>query len=349
MASLTIPLVIQEQVPLAPYTTLGVGGPARFFVRVTDADELLEAVNFARTRDLPIFTLGGGSNLLVSDEGFPGLVLHIGINAPTERDGNLFRAAAGTDWDSFVREICEQEMSGVECLAGIPGLIGGCPIQNIGAYGQEAASTIDTVHAFDLTTLKTVDLPRSTCGFGYRTSMFNTSRRNRYIVTAVTFRFDTDAQPNLSYADLRCHFAGQPSPTPMEVYHAVRAIRQAKGMLLAEGDPDSRSAGSFFKNPIVPDATLAALAGVLHLDAAAIPHWPAGPGSVKLAAAWLAERAGFHKGYRLGAAGISSRHTLALINRGGATFADVVCLREMIRGEVQARFGIVLEQEPVQM
>ena len=343
------PLDIQEQVPLAPYTTLGVGGPARFFARITDSAQLLEAIDFARARNLPLFTLGGGSNLLVTDEGFSGLVLHVRIQAPSFLSRGFFHVAAGTGWESFVREVCELELSGIECLAGIPGLVGGSPIQNIGAYGQEVASTIDTVHALDLSTMKFVDLSKAACGFSYRTSIFNTTERNRYIVTAVTFRFDPHSEPNLSYGDLKRHFAGKRAPTPMGVFEAVRAIRQAKGMLLVEGDPDSRSAGSFFKNPIVSTARLTALARSASLDEDAIPHWPAGGESVKLAAAWIVERAGFPKGYALGAAGISSRHTLALINRGGATFADIARLRDTIQWKVQSRFGIVLEQEPVQL
>ncbi len=342
-------LDLQERVPLAEYTTLGVGGPARYFARVTSTEQLLEAVHFAHSRDQPLFTLGGGSNLLVTDQGFSGLVVQIAITPPTERDGNLFRVAAGMDWDAFVLDACQRDLSGVECLAGIPGLIGGSPIQNIGAYGQEVASTIATVHALDLHTGRFVDLAKDACEFGYRTSLFNTVARGRYIVTAVSFRFDPDAQPSLEYADLKRHFSGQPAPSPVEVYHAVRAIRQVKGMLLVEGDADSRSAGSFFKNPIVSEASFAGLVRTLHLTEAEIPHWPVDGGGVKLAAAWLVERAGFHKGYALGAAGISSRHTLALINRGGAAFADIVRLRETVRGEVRVRFGIELEQEPVEV
>ncbi len=342
-------MLIQCEIPLAPLTTLKVGGAARYFARIETDPDLLEAVAFARDRNLPLFILGGGSNLLVPDKGFSGLVLHLCITAPTLHTGNLVRVAAGTDWDAFTRDICEHGMSGIECLAGIPGLVGGSPVQNIGAYGQEVAQTIDTVHALDLHTGQFVDLPKAACGFSYRQSLFNTTARNRYIINAVTLRFDPATQPNLSYADLQRHFAGQLKPTPIAVYHAVRAIRRSKGMLLVEGDPDSRSAGSFFKNPIISACILTALAQSLQLDETAVPHWPAGEGSVKLAAAWIVERAGFAKGFTLGAAGISSRHTLALINRGGATFADITRLRDTIQHEVESRFNIALEQEPVQL
>ncbi len=347
-------LRIQEQVPLAPYTTLRIGGSARFFSEVTSEAELLEAVDFARQRNLALFVLGGGSNLLIGDSGFPGLVLHIAITTPTQvtSGGNHvdYTAAAGTNWDAFVLAACEQGISGVECLAGIPGTIGGTPVQNVGAYGQEVADTITHVRALDLETLAFTTLTRDQCGFSYRRSIFNSTHRNRYIVTQVTYRLSRTDVPNLTYADLGRYFAGQPSvPTPLDVYHAVRHIRHGKGMLIVEGEPDSRSAGSFFKNPIVPESTLVQVAANLGISAEEIPHWPANNGQIKISAAWLLEQAGFPKGFRRGNAGISSRHTLALINRGYATAADIVSLRNLIQQQVQQRFRITLEQEPVQL
>jgi UDP-N-acetylmuramate dehydrogenase len=361
----SIPSIIQENVLLAPYTTLRIGGPARYFATITTTDELIEAVAFARARSLAIFTLGGGSNLLVADSGFSGLVLHIRMQAwvPIEYPGHalevgLVSVVAGTVWDEFVLSICQRNLSGVECLAGIPGLVGGSPIQNIGAYGQEVAQTIHSVTALDLESLTFMTFPHFDCDFSYRTSIFNTTHRNRYIILGVTFRFDPAIRPTLTYSDLQRHFAAQSNPTPLDIYHAVRAIRQSKGMLIdpQEGgdDPDTRSAGSFFKNPIVPVSTVAHIARTLGVDEASVPNWPVesneGEGTTKLPAAWLLERAGFHKGFAMGAAGISSRHTLALINRTGtATFADIVALRDTILREVADRFHIALEQEPVQL
>jgi UDP-N-acetylmuramate dehydrogenase len=354
-------LVLQENVPLAPYTTLRIGGPARYFCEVTTEEGLLEAVQFARERQLEIFILGGGSNLLVADGGFDGLVIHAAIDHALGMAGGyidsrptktplLYTVPAGFDWNDFVLRICEEGVAGIECLAGIPGLVGGAPIQNIGAYGQEVASTIHSVRALDLNTLDFVTLPRKACGFEYRRSIFNSAHRNRYIVTSVTFSFDLDAKPNLTYADLSRHFAHAAAPPkPIDVYRAVREIRHRKGMLLVEGEQDCRSAGSFFKNPVVPPATLIRIAEELGLDPAAVPNWPAAGGLVKLPAAWLLERAGFHKGFALGEAGISSRHTLALINRGHATAADILRLRDTILREVKNRFHIELEQEPVQL
>jgi UDP-N-acetylmuramate dehydrogenase len=350
-------LQILESVSLASYTTLHIGGPARFFCEATSEAELLEALTFARERGLRIFVLGGGSNLLVGDGGFDGLVIHVAIRTPMRNDsvGNDLdvTVAAGTDWNVFVLSICEQGISGVECLAGIPGTVGGTPVQNVGAYGQEVAETIRQVRVLDLKSLAFATLSREVCGFSYRGSIFNTTHRNRYIVTQVSFRFDRSATPRLTYADLARHFAGQISagkvPTPIDVYHAVREIRHGKGMLIVEGEPDCRSAGSFFKNPIVPESVLNGIATTLGLAPEGVPHWPAGAGQIKLPAAWLLERAGFTKGFALGRAGISSRHTLALINRGGATAADIAALRDLIQQEVHSRFGIALEQEPVQL
>lgn len=343
---------IQQNIPLAPYTTLHIGGPARYFAEVHTEPELLEAVAFAHERSLPLFVLGGGSNLLVSDSGFPGLVLHIAIHQPllsTDRDGLLYETVpAGVDWNDFVLSICEQGISGIECLAGIPGSVGGTPVQNVGAYGQEVSETIASVRVLDLQTLEFVDLSNQQCGFAYRRSIFNTTHRGRYIVTAVTFRFDPNAKPHLTYADLTRHF-GASQPTPLEVYFAVRDIRHAKGMLLVDGEPDCRSAGSFFKNPVVDPSVLDRIASAIDISKNKIPHWPADNNQTKLPAAWLLERAGFVKGYAMGNAGISSRHTLALINRGNASAEEIIALRDTIRKAVEHRFGITLEQEPVQL
>lgn len=353
-------LQIQENIPLAPYTTFRIGGPARFFCEVTTSEQLRKAVTFARERSLPIFVLGGGSNLLVTDRGFDGLVLRVKIEGSINIDGYrddmpnktsvTYDVPGGMDWDAFVRRVAEAGVTGIECLAGIPGFVGGAPIQNIGAYGQEVSTSILFVHALDLETLSFVTLTAELCGFAYRRSIFNTTHRDRYIVISVTFQLDLHATPTLRYADLKDYFSSRTSePKPIEIYHAVRSIRQGKGMLIVEGEDDCRSAGSFFKNPVVPTAILQNISATLAVPADKIPHWTAGEDMVKLPAAWLLERAGFVKGFHLGEAGISSRHTLALINRGHATFADIALLRDTIQREVASRFGIQLEQEPVQV
>ncbi len=337
-------MLVREQVPLAPYTTLGIGGPARWFVEGTDEESVLEAVRFARERSLPLFVLGGGSNLLVSDEGFPGVVVRIALMG-IEQNGNVFRVAAGENWDNFVTHAIDKGFGGIECLAGIPGTAGGTPVQNVGAYGQEVSGTIAMVRVLDLNHLKYGELPAATCGFSYRRSIFNTTHRGRFVVTRIDYKLRNKAFPVLSYPDLKRYFRDRKdTPTLAEAAAAVREIRHEKGMLLVEGEPDCRSAGSFFKNPVVPQAQYDALVAKA---SAPIPVFAAPRGMVKIPAATLVEQAGFHKGFTMGAAGISSRHTLALINRGGATAAEVVALRDLIAATVEKRFGIRLETEPV--
>ncbi|GAC1421760.1 MAG: UDP-N-acetylmuramate dehydrogenase [Acidobacteriaceae bacterium] len=357
-----MPLDLQENVPLAPFTTLRVGGPARFFLEARTEAEIADAAAFARDRALPLFVLGGGSNLLVSDAGYPGLVLRAALTGRSMRDAEtpaevLLESAAGEDWNSLVEFAVENNLGGMECLAGIPGDVGGTPVQNVGAYGQEVADTIAEVRAFDLRAAEFVSLSHADCHFAYRRSIFNSiapdgrDERGRYIVTRVAYRLQRNAPPALRYADLQRFFASRiaagDTPTLREVYHAIREIRATKGMLAGQPGPNARSAGSFFKNPIVPAQTLTAIAAALSLSPAEIPHWPAPNDQIKLPAAWLIERAGFPRGFHLGRAGISTLHTLALVNRGGATTADLIALRDTITQTVAARFHLRLEQEPV--
>lgn len=350
---------LQENVPLAPYTTLGVGGPARWFVETASDDEVLEAVRFARAQHLPFFILGGGSNLLVADEGFAGVVIHpIVSSAPqiaTQSGGLTIHAAAGADWDFIVRLAVEHNAAGIECLAGIPGSVGGTPVQNVGAYGQEVSHAIAQVHGLDLQTETPVVFSNADCGFSYRRSIFNTTQKGRYAITAVEYGLCLDQPPSLEYRDVKNYFTerGIAQPTLVQTADAVREIRARKGMLLDEHDPDSRSAGSFFKNPIVPRATLEHVASLAGRFIAEIPQFPAGEGHssgmVKLSAAWLMELAGFHKGFGMGRAGLSSKHVLAIVNRGGASANEILALRNMVVAEVQARTGVHLEQEPVML
>jgi UDP-N-acetylmuramate dehydrogenase len=341
-----------EEVPLAPYTTFQIGGPARWFAEALSEDDIASGIAFARERKLPLFILGGGSNLLVSDAGFPGLVLRIALRgiASTEESGrSIISAAAGEDWDGLVAYAVAADLAGVECLSGIPGTVGGTPVQNVGAYGQEVSQTIVTVRAFDREMGRFVDLPASDCGFSYRRSIFNSSQRERYVVSRVHYALRKDAPANFVYADVARYFAARnvTAPTLAEVRDAVRSIRAQKGMLLVPGDADCRSAGSFFKNPVVPASTLDSLALELKVEKQSIPAYPAQQGEVKLSAAWLIERAGFAKGYALGNAGISSRHTLALVNRGGASATEVTALRDKVIAAVASRFAVRLEPEPV--
>jgi len=311
-------MTIQENVPLAPLTTLQVGGAARYFAELRREDDVREAALFAKSRDLPLFVLGGGSNLVVADSGWPGLVLRIaigGITSPNTNDapGNavLFSVGAGVSWDDFVAQAVVQNCAGVECLSGIPGSVGGTPVQNVGAYGQEVADTIESVRALDLKQDRIVVLPKPACGFRYRTSVFNSTERGRYIILRVNYRLKRGGAPSLEYADLKRHFAERfperlaetkTPPSLAETREAVREIRRSKGMLIVPGDDDCRSAGSFFKNPVLSEAQFKELA---------------------------------HK------------HALALINRGDAKASDIVGLKDEIQHGVQEAWGILLEPEPV--
>lgn len=339
-------MTIQENVALAPLTTFGVGGMARYFVEAADEADIREAVRWAEDREARLFVLGGGSNLLVPDEGFEGLVLRVAISGMVRQDCD-FDVGAGESWDDVVDIAVQHGCAGIECLAGIPGSAGGTPVQNVGAYGQEVSETIASVRAFDRQSSSFVDLSNAECRFRYRGSLFNTSERGRYIVTRVRFVLRPNGTATLRYADLQKRFAGREAPALRDVADAVREIRRAKGMVIVEGDADTRSAGSFFKNPVVNTAQLARVAEAAGVGEAAVPHWPAGDNQVKLAAAWLLERAGFVKGYGAGRVRISSRHTLALTNRGGAAFADVMTLQDEIVRGVEAKFGVRLEREPV--
>lgn len=345
-------MTIEENTPLAPLTTLKIGGPARFFADATDEGELVEAVEYGRSQGLRTVVIGGGSNLVVPDAGFDGLVIRAACGQciqTAQADGEyLLRADAGVEWDAFVENSCRLGLSGVECLAGIPGLTGASPVQNIGAYGQEVSSTIRAVRALDLTTLEFVELDAADCGFSYRHSIFNSSERGRYVITRVDFSLAVGTAPNLSYADL-APLRGK-SVTPLEVYDFVREVRLRKGMLIVSHDAneDMRSVGSFFRNPVVPAEQAERVVAEAALQVGTVPRWPVADGAVKLAAAWLVEHAGFPKGFQMGQAGISTRHALALVNRTGkASAADLLSLRDAIVSGVEEKFGVRLEQEPV--
>ena len=341
---------IRENIALAPLTTLGVGGPARYFVEATNTDEVREAIAYAKSRGLPLFILGGGSNLVVSDAGWPGLVLKISLFGINHRHGHgtaYFDVGAGEDWDSFVAATVQHHCAGLECLSGIPGSVGGTPVQNVGAYGQEVADTIDTVVALNIQSGEEEEFEKSDCGFGYRSSIFNTSARGRYVILRVTYALVHDGKPRIAYADLQKHFAGRPEPSLADVREAVRQIRASKGMLLTPGDPDARSAGSFFKNPVLTDEEFESLKRKAAARGLEIPNYPALRAHRKVSAAWLVEQSGFAKGYGNGHVGISHKHALAIVNRGGATSAEVVELKNEIQARVQQQWEIKLEPEPV--
>jgi UDP-N-acetylmuramate dehydrogenase len=347
---------VQENVPLAPLSTLGVGGPARFYARALDREAVETGAAWADARGLPLFVLGGGSNVVIADEGHPGLVLHVvpeGIET-RRSDGEVHvRAGAGVNWDDLVATATDQGWAGIECLAGIPGRVGATPIQNVGAYGQDVSETITSVEAFDAAARRPVTLSNEECGFGYRSSRFKGPDRDRYIILAVEYRLAPGGPPAVRYPDVQRHLAerGMAAPSLAQVREAVIEIRRRKSMVLDPADPNARSVGSFFMNPVVSRETCAAVqdraARAAAPGAGQMPQWPVPGGGMKLSAAWLIERAGFRRGHRKGNAAISDNHTLALVNRGGATAGDVIALAREIRDGVSAAFGVSLVPEPV--
>ncbi len=338
------PLQIQQDIPLAPFTTLKIGGNARYFIRAETELQVADAVRYAKAKRLKLFVLGGGSNALVSDSGFNGLVLQIALKGnQTDYIGNKvsITAGAGEEWDAFVQLCVSRDFAGLECLSGIPGSVGGTPVQNVGAYGQEVSESIISVRCLERETSSFIDLSVKECGFGYRTSIFNSSSRDLYIVLAVTYLLKMNGEPKVEYKDLLEHFDGG-QPTLANVREAVLNIRRKKSMVLDDADPNFRSAGSFFKNPIIERDKL----NEIRSEFEHIPNFVFGD-KIKIPAAWLIENAGFYKGFSIGNAGISSNHTLALINRGNATSAEIIVLKERIQAAVAGKFGIDLQPEPV--
>ncbi len=336
-----------EHAPLAPHCTLRIGGPARYLVEATDEATVAEAVAWAAARTLPVRVLGGGSNLVIADEGVDGLVLKIALRGVTERavpGGIEVTAAAGEPWDAFVRHTVERGWAGLECLSGIPGLVGATPIQNVGAYGQEVSDTLASVRALDRESGRIVTLAPTDCGFGYRDSRFKSRFPGRYVVLAVTYRLVPGGAPYLGYADIAREI-GTTSPSLAAARETVIRVRRSKSMVLDPGDPNVRSCGSFFLNPIVDAAGLAAIDA--RAAGLAMPRWPQAEGRVKLSAAWLIERAGFSRGQAAGSVGLSTRHTLAIVCHDGARARDVAAFAHRVRAGVEERFGVRLQPEPI--
>lgn len=360
-------LILRERVPLSGYTTLRLGGAAARFVEAATVAEITDAVRRIDAGGGPLLVLGGGSNLVVADEGFPGTVLRIastGISVAEEDGRVLVTVAAGENWDRLVEWSVSEKLAGIECLTGIPGLAGATPIQNVGAYGQEVSATICAVTAYDRGTGSVVTLTGD-FGFGYRTSVFKrtgwpppsssspSGPTGRWVVLDVTFALERDPMSvPVTYAQLAAHLGvGVGERAPLDVVRAaVLDLRRGKGMVLDPADPDTASAGSFFTNPVLSATEMAELEAVAaaRLPGVRVPSFPAGDGQVKVLAAWLIEQAGFGKGYPGdGAARISSKHTLALTNAGGASTADLISLARQIVSGVRSAFGVELINEPV--
>ncbi len=345
---------LRRDVPLAPFTTLGVGGGADYFFEAGDVPAARRALSWATDHGLPVFLLGGGSNVVIADQGWPGLVLRFcaaACSVTPEGDDVLVRAGAGFDWDDFVQAMVAEGFAGLECLSGIPGLVGGAPIQNIGAYGQEVAQTIESVEVLDRRSLTARTFTMDDCGFGYRQSRFKGDLAGRFLVTEVCFRLRRDGAPVLSYPELqrRATQLGTGAASLVTVRDLVLELRRSKAMVLDPTEPDSCSVGSFFMNPLLSASELYALEAALEgsgTDPAGMPRYDAGSDLTKVPAAWLIEQAGFVKGETMGRAAISTKHSLALVNRGGASAADILGLARTVRTGVRDRLSVVLQPEP---
>jgi UDP-N-acetylmuramate dehydrogenase len=344
-------VVLAEQVTLAAYTTLRLGGPARRFVEAATTEELVGEIRAADRRGQPVLVLGGGSNLVISDDGFAGTVVHVATRGVDLLGKGVLRAQAGEDWEPFVERCVDDGLAGVECLSGIPGRLGATPIQNVGAYGQDVSETITEVRLYDRTAGSIVTLDREACGFTYRNSVFKGS--DRYVVLAVTFALEESGESApIRYAELaRALGVEVGARVPLkDARDAVLELRRGKGMVIDPADPDTRSAGSFFTNPILDSDQLTGLekrvAERLGPDAR-FPRYAEAGGRTKTSAAWLIERAGFTKGHRRGPVRISTKHTLALTNPDSARTADLLELAREVRDGVRAAFGVELVNEPV--
>jgi UDP-N-acetylmuramate dehydrogenase len=328
---------VRRDVRLADLTTLAVGGPIERLIEVTDVEELVAAVRDADEAGRPLLLLGGGSNVVAPDEGWPGDVVAVRSRG-VERTGGDLTAQAGEPWDDLVAYTVDNGLAGMEALSGIPGSTGATPIQNVGAYGQEVAQTITAVRVYDRAEKSERILAPAECGFAYRDSRLK-REPERFVVLDVTFELDESSQSRpVGYAELARTLGVELGGTaPLsEVRAAVIGLRRGKGMVLDPEDPDSRSAGSFFTNPIVP----------AHRAVDGCPSWPAGDGQVKLSAAWLVQNAGFGRGTRDGHVGTSSRHSLALTTEPGATATELLAFADRIVATVQEKFGVALDREP---
>jgi UDP-N-acetylmuramate dehydrogenase len=343
----------EHAVILAPYTTLRLGGPADHFFTADSDSTLIAAIRDVEGHGDPLLILGGGSNVVIADDGFRGTVVRIAMTGVTIRDG-LVSVAAGVPWDDVVAQTVDEGLSGIECLSGIPGLAGATPIQNVGAYGQDVSETVVMVDAYDRATKTMTLLDNADCAFTYRHSVFKDAvfeGAARYVVTRVHYQL-TDAgglSAPVRYKDVAAALGlavGERAPLKA-VREAVLEQRRRRGMVLDPADHDTWSAGSFFTNPVLAPEDFAALEERCTALNVPPPRFPEPDGRIKTSAAWLIEQAGFTRGYGSGLVTLSTKHTLALTNRGGATTADLLRLAVEVRDGVAARFGVTLVPEPV--
>ncbi len=347
---------LEKNVLLSNHTNIGLGGKANYFLKCATTEDIYYGLNFAKGNALNIQVIAGGSNIIFPDEGFNGVILLISLKGVefSEKDESVYaKVSAGESWDEFVASIIERGLTGVECLSGIPGSVGATPIQNVGAYGQEVKETISEVKAIDKVTLEIVSFNNLKCNFSYRNSRFKSADKDRYIITEITFRFNKNKAPEIKYEELKkhielnSHLEKQPDLKNklIQIRSAVLELRKKKAMVIDKNDPDSRSCGSFFLNPVLNETDYKKFIVNINENSDSIPVFKYG-NDYKISAAWLVEKSGFHKGYEKNGAGISNKHSLALVNINGTT-KSLLVLAEEIEKKVFEKFGIQLKKEPV--
>jgi len=342
----------RKNISISSYTTIGLGGNAKYFAECNSVDSIIDALKFGEENKLRVQVISGGSNIIFADEGFDGIVLKVnikGMSFEDEKDFIKVKVNAGENWDDFVKQTIDKELAGIECLSGIPGSVGAAPVQNVGAYGQEVKDAIVGLKALDKSTLEIKEFSNKECEFDYRQSRFKSKDIDKFIITEITFRFKKSREPEIKYPELQTFIENNSNLDSlktlkeklMEVRNAVLTLRKKKSMVIDKDDPNSKSCGSFFMNPLLTKNVFLSIKEKYET----IPYYISGD-YFKIPAAWLVEQAGFQKGYRLGGAGISSNHSLAIINCGGTT-RDVLLLAANIESEVFKKFQIKLQKEPV--
>lgn len=328
-------LHIQEHVLLAPLTTMQLGGEARYLIRVASVEQLIEALTWAKEQRLPWHVLSGGSNTVFLDEGFSGLVIKIEITGTDWQENGKVIVGAGELWDPFVEHCVAKNLAGVECLSGIPGMVGATPIQNVAAYGQQVSTIIEEVRTLEVATLREEFFSSAECGFGHRSSRFKYADAGKYVVTGIVFQLRPGGEPMVTYPQVREALQNNPQPTLQDLRDTVLNLRRRKSMVLDSNDPNTRSCGSFFENPLLTE--ISGAGEVVTFDENEQTRVPS---------AWLIEQAGFPKGFRRGGVGISANHNLALVNYGG-TAKELLALAADIQAEVKQKFGVELKPEPI--
>lgn len=325
----------EENIALAPLTTIRLGGQAKYLAHCSSVEVLREALAWAKEKNLRWHVLGGGSNTVFLDKGFDGLVIKIELKGIEWGEDGRVNVSAGENWDPFVAECVQRDLAGVECLSGIPGSVGGTPIQNVAAYGQQVSAVIVAVRTLEVESLEEKVFQRAECDFGHRASRFKYEDAGKYIVTEVLFQLTPHGEPTVNYQQVREALQNVDRPTLHDVREAVLGLRKKKSMVLDPNDPNTRSCGSFFENPLLEEV----------LNAASVVTFDEN-GQTRVPSAWLIEQAGFPKGFRRGGVGVSANHNLALVNYGGTT-KELLALASEIQVKVKEKFGVELKREPV--